>query len=99
MHGFARVSQWQFDSARRIDDFVELRLTLDLPNHSNLRLLAQVGPRLNIELQVMNTSNTEFTFEEALHSYLAVSRLPDVFIHRLPGAPFIGQLDQMRRET
>jgi glucose-6-phosphate 1-epimerase len=98
MHGFARTSQWQVDSARKTDSFVELGLTLDSPNHSNLRLLIQIGPRLHIELQVTSASNAPLTLEDALHSYFAVSDVHNVFIQGLSGTTFIDKTDQMLRK-
>jgi glucose-6-phosphate 1-epimerase len=99
MHGFARTSRWRVDLTKQIDDFVELRLTLESPKHSNLRFLTQVGPRLNIELQVSSASATPLTFEEAFHSYFAVSDVRNVFIQGLTGTAFIDKTDQMLRKT
>jgi glucose-6-phosphate 1-epimerase len=98
MHGFARTSLWQVDSANQTDSFLELRLSLDTAKHSKLRLLVQVGRRLHIELEVTSASETPITFEEALHSYFAVSDVRTVFIQGLSAATFIDKTDQMRRK-
>src|SRR2546423_9532148 len=52
MHGFARTSQWQVESTKATDNFIELTFRLD----DNLRYLVQVGKSLNLELQVTNSS-------------------------------------------
>ncbi len=98
MHGFARTSQWQVDFAQPIGDFVQLGLRLDSPQHSDLRLIILIGALLNIHLQATNVSNAPLTFEEAFHTYFAVSDVRNVFVQGLAGTTFIDKTDQTRRK-
>jgi glucose-6-phosphate 1-epimerase len=48
---------------------------------------------------VHNTSNRDFTFEQALHTYLAVGDVRQVWIDGLSGREFLDKTDTMRRKT
>ena len=98
MHGFARTSQWQVNLAQQIGDVVAMQFALDVPNHSSLRFFVLMGPQLDITLEVLNDSALPLTFEEAFHSYFAVSDVRNVFIEGLSRATFIDKTDQMSRK-
>ena len=48
-----------------------------------------VGPSLSLALTVRNPGPLPFTFEEALHSYFAVSDVRRVLLHGLEGVGFV----------
>ena len=48
-----------------------------------------VGPSLSLTLTVRNPGPLPFTFEEALHSYFAVSDVRQVLLHGLEGVGFV----------
>jgi glucose-6-phosphate 1-epimerase len=98
MHGFARTSPWIMNSAQSIGDLMQLGLTLQSPEHSNLRLIITIGARLNLTLEVTNVSNAPLTFEEAFHTYLAVSDVRNVMVQGVDGTTFIDKTDQMLRK-
>jgi len=94
MHGFARTSQWRIQSRILDDGVVGLRLLLDSYLHFTLR----VGSSLEMQLQVRNDAFCPVTFEEALHSYLAVSDARNISITGLAGKTFMDKTDNMIRK-
>src|SRR5579859_3068882 len=81
-HGFARLQEWEPISAKDTPSGVTeviLRLTSDAVTRRlwdgdfEVNYTVKVGSSLGLELRVRNTSNKPMQFEEALHSYLAVS--------------------------
>jgi glucose-6-phosphate 1-epimerase len=96
-HGFARTMEWSVAETKPTGSAVGITLALK-PSDSTRRWFAQefellytvtVGTRLEVSLEVRNRSTTEFTFEEALHTYLAVSDVRQVKIDGLDGVTFI----------
>jgi len=90
-HGWARLAEWTLLSATRGADDAEL--TFELTDRSvgvpagtaPMRLLyvVTVGARLTVELQVENRGAADLTFEEALHTYLAVADVTVASVHGL----------------
>ncbi|MFU8945347.1 D-hexose-6-phosphate mutarotase [Mycetocola zhadangensis] len=81
-HGWARIRDWTLISAT--DDGTDVRLAFALsdspetresawPHRFDARYEVVVGTRLTLSLSVINTSDSEFTYEEALHTYFAVA--------------------------
>jgi D-hexose-6-phosphate mutarotase len=60
-----------------------------LPQDFELRYTVTVGSSLNVTLEVRNRSNSGFTFEEALHTYLSVGDVRQATINGLDGRTFI----------
>lgn len=96
-HGFARLTEWQFtDAGEAADGTVELCFELDAakaaPGLWNAGLTAHycvsVGRELRMTLIVRNTSGAPVQFEEALHTYFAVSDVRNVSIEGLAGAVY-----------
>jgi glucose-6-phosphate 1-epimerase len=107
-HGFARLAEWHMESATQAaDGSVTLVLGLDAAKATNpawphayeLRYRVGVGGTLGLFLEVRNTSDGAITFEEALHTYLAVSDVRRVSIAGLAGADYLDKTDGMRRKT
>lgn len=97
-HGFARISTWTRESV--VDSLTEngtLSVTHTLPGSVAPDLLEQISvelkvtfaaDQLTLEFTVGNESERPFTFEAALHTYLAVSDIRQVQVHGLEGADF-----------
>ena len=97
MHGFVRLREWQIESASQDSDgSISLVLTLKSiaamralwPHYFGLRLAARIGPALEMSLEVYNTSNVAFTFEEALHTYFHVSDIRNTSVTGLEGQTY-----------
>ncbi len=96
-HGFARLHEWRLLEARtRPGAEVELvfELPLDAVDRSGWDYPAQVRYRvvisdtLRLSLEVTNLSSAAFTYEEALHTYLAVSDVRTVRLEGLAGTRY-----------
>jgi glucose-6-phosphate 1-epimerase len=107
-HGFARTSEWTIESTRlREDASVEIVLTLADDQASRdlfdaafqLRFRVTVGSQLQLQLEASNDGKTPFTFEEALHTYLAVGDVRQVSVHGLEHTAFIDKTDGFKRKT
>lgn len=96
-HGFARTLEWSVIEAKPIGSAVGLTLALSPPDATRrffphdfaLRYTMTVGANLTVSLEVQNRSGTEFTFEEALHTYLSVGDVRQVSIGGLAGRNYI----------
>lgn len=106
-HGFARTRTWRFQSGSILDDGrvrAELMLEDDEATRARwnsafaLRFRVTVGAALEMELEVQNTGDAAFRFEEALHTYLAVSDVRRVTVIGLSGAEYLDKTDGMRRK-
>jgi len=96
-HGLVRTRPWALHAIAREDG--RLRATLELfsdqstrgyfPHELRVSLDVVVGPALSLALTVRNTGPLPFTFEEALHSYFAVSDVRRILLHGLEGVGFV----------
>jgi glucose-6-phosphate 1-epimerase len=91
-HGFARTAVWQ----RVGSDGVIFTLEGE---GFEARFEAVPAERLSMALSVRNTSATAFRFEEALHTYFAVSSIYDVSVTGLEGVTYIDKTDGFRQKT
>jgi D-hexose-6-phosphate mutarotase len=107
MHGFARSRPWQLaTNGPGADGAVVLELALEddeatraaWPPAFSLRYRVSVGDVLTLALEVVNTSPAPFTFEAALHTYLAVGDIHAVTITGLEDTPYIDKVDAMTRK-
>jgi glucose-6-phosphate 1-epimerase len=101
LHGFARLADWSFVSAVDLDDVVTLTFRLthadvtDLPGAAawgqefELTYVVTFGAELTIVLTVRNTGPTDFSFEEALHTYFAVEDIRQVSVDGLAGTRYL----------
>src|SRR6267142_1186944 len=78
MHGFARTAQWQIEKTDLDANAAELIFSLD-----SLRYHVRISELLEMILEVRNSSSTPLVFEEALHTYFAVSDAREVGVHGL----------------
>ncbi len=100
-HGFARLADWRLVSAEEHDDAVTLTLELTeadaaavpaaakWPHPFTATLTVTFGRELAVALSVENTGGEEVSFEEALHTYLAVSDVRTATVQGLDGAAYL----------
>ena len=103
-HGFARTRDFTYRGAR-IDEAGRCELELALANDVQtealfpfafeLRLRVAFGATLQLELEVENRSGQSFGFEEALHSYFAVSDVKQAGVRGLQGARYADKVRNM----
>ncbi len=97
MHGFARTATWQ--RVRVSDDVattgrleVRHRLTADgfdsAPFSADL-VSEFTRDHLRVSLEVTNTGTADFSYEEALHTYLAVSDVARISLDGLDGCGYV----------
>ena len=106
-HGFARTSEWAVEGARQLaDGRVEITLALSSNNATReffdaafrLRFRVTIGAELEMELETSNQGKTPFTFEEALHTYLAVGCVQRASLFGLENTVFIDKTDGFKRK-
>jgi glucose-6-phosphate 1-epimerase len=107
-HGFARTALWSVESARLLNSgAVEIAFSLDADESSRalgfdafaVRFTATIGSELSMSLDVSNRSQSALVFEEALHTYFAVSNIRDVAVHGLEGTTYIDKTDSFSRKV
>ncbi|WEO77399.1 D-hexose-6-phosphate mutarotase [Cryobacterium sp. SO2] len=100
-HGFARLADWQLVEARETAEDVVLVFVLTdteatrasaWPHRFEARYTVTVGAELSLALEVTNRDTEPVTFEEALHTYLAVADIRQTTVSGLEGAPFTDRL-------
>ena len=99
-HGFARTAAWTVDGADDDGQDVTVRLALAdsdatrgsaWPHPFAALCTVVVGARLTVALEVTSTGDAPVTYEEALHTYLAVA---DVTAAEVTGLEGIAYLDK-----
>ncbi|QYF73242.1 D-hexose-6-phosphate mutarotase [Cryobacterium sp. PAMC25264] len=104
-HGFARLADWQLVEAHEAGDDVALVFVLTdtdasrasaWPHRFEARYTVTVGARLTLALEVTNRDTETVSFEEALHTYLAVADICQTEVAGLEGAPFTDRLSGPR---
>jgi len=107
-HGFARLANWSLVSAVDLDNDVTLTFRLthadipDLPAAADwaqefeLTYAVTFGAKLTVVLTVRNTGTTDFSYEEALHTYFAVDDITQVHVEGLDGARYLDKTATVR---
>jgi glucose-6-phosphate 1-epimerase len=108
MHGFARTADWDLVDVRK-GTHGSIAVVLELnssdstrkvwPYDFQLRYTVTIDHSLDLTLEVKNLSKSDFTFEEALHTYLTVGDVRKVSIDGLAGREFLDKTDSARRKT
>ena len=107
MHGFARILPWDLVEVTREPSGVleaRLELTADaaarggFQQELGMSLTVGVGRSLHLTLAVHNAGPAPARFEEALHSYFAVSDVTKVRVHGLEATPYIDKTEAMARK-
>ena len=106
-HGFARTLPWEVE-ALTADKLGAIALTLRLDaseatraqwsHEFVLRHRITFGAQLDMQLEVENLSAAPIQFEEALHTYLAVSDVREVGVTGLEDTAFLDKVDAMQRK-
>jgi glucose-6-phosphate 1-epimerase len=108
VHGVARINLWSLDSvAAESDGAIAVRLGLAsgpqtgalVPWAFALAFELRLGRTLSMSLSVTNPGETPVTFEEALHTYLAVGDVRQVSVAGLEGATYLDKVDGAIRKT
>jgi glucose-6-phosphate 1-epimerase len=107
MHGFARSRPWRLVVSESLPDgSVQVELGLDgdeatralWPHAFRARYRVTIGDTLAMALEVTNTAAAPFTFEAALHTYLAVGDVRTAAIGGLESTVYIDKVDAMTRK-
>ena len=108
VHGVARISAWNLDGAAlEPDGSVVIRLGLVCGTHASPHVLhdlrlayeLRLGRDLSMALTVTNPADVPTTFEEALHTYLAVGDVRQVSVAGLEGVTYVDKVDGAKRKT
>jgi glucose-6-phosphate 1-epimerase len=103
-----RISSWNLDGvALEPDGSVIVRLSLDSGTLASPHVLhdlrlayeLRLGRGLSMALTVTNPTDLPTTFEEALHTYLAVGDVRQVSVAGLEGAIYVDKVDGAKRKT
>jgi glucose-6-phosphate 1-epimerase len=107
-HGFVRAAPWQLDSVERSGPG-ELTMQLSItaaeatspfwPEPFRAVYAVSFGKTLAVTLAVQNRAGHEIVFEEALHTYFAVSDVAKVSVSGLGGTTYIDKVDGAQRKT
>ena len=107
-HGFVRAAPWKLEAVETgRSGEVTLRLGITeaeatspfWPAAYRAGYTVTFGPALSVELSVQNRSGQEIRFEEALHTYFAISDIAKVSVSGLGGTTYIDKVDGARRKT
>jgi glucose-6-phosphate 1-epimerase len=97
IHGFARLTEWNLAGAEQTKDgavVVNFRYSSDAGTRKQwghdfeVNYRVKIGAALEMELRVHNPSKQPLRFEEALHTYLAVSDVRHIGIAGLAGTTY-----------
>lgn len=107
-HGFARITKWRRTDVSETDGALVVEYELDetitgeqpnWPHPYRATFRASFGrDELAMSLTVENTGEKEFSFEEALHTYLSVGDVRSVRITGLEGAEYLDKVTGERAE-
>ena len=103
-HGFARLQDWTLAFAAMAGDDLHLTFTLAPTEISrslgfdNFHLAYQlsIGRALTMQLTVANEAPTPLVFEEALHTYYAVTDIHEINITGLDGVTYLDKVDDFK---
>lgn len=100
-HGFARTAAWQ--RVGLADEVagtgrLEVRYRLDSTGFDSAPFVAELAAEftrdhLRVSLSVTNTGTADFSYEEALHTYLAVSDVARISLDGLDGCSYVDKVD------
>ncbi|HVH81040.1 MAG TPA: D-hexose-6-phosphate mutarotase, partial [Stellaceae bacterium] len=95
-HGWARNTLWQLDEVEAGGDAVTFALSLARDGFE-LNYRVSFGTQLHLTLAAVNSSASPMAFEEALHTYFAVSDVERISISGLGASEFIDKTGNMQR--
>ena len=101
-HGFVRARDWVLES-ESIDEEGTCKVALTLaddaqslaawPHAFSARFVAIAGRQLRLALEIRNSGASPFTFEAALHTYLAVSDVRRIRLRGLENTEYLDKVD------
>jgi glucose-6-phosphate 1-epimerase len=102
-HGFARIEDWTLAFAAIAGEDLHLTFTLAPSqlsrdfgfDHFRVAFRLIIGRSLTMQLTVANDAETALVFEEALHTYFAVSDIREVTVSGLEPTGFLDKTDNM----
>ena len=106
-HGFARTAPWHLDSVEaggREQLALSLSLTADdvgsaiWPEPFRAIYRVTFAQTLSLHLILQNRATHPILFEEALHTYFAISDISDAVVSGLAGTTYIDKTDMARRK-
>ena len=107
-HGFARTAAWHLDGVETAGSG-SLTLTLSLgdadvgspfwPERFRATYTVTFAQTLSLRLAVQNRAMHPILFEEALHSYFAISNVTEIAVSGLAGTTYIDKTDADRRKV
>jgi len=106
-HGFARTAPWHLDSVEGVGrESVTLSFSLAAddvrsaiwPEPFRAIYTVTFAQILSLRLIVQNRAARPIHFEEALHTYFAISDISDTVVSGLAGATYIDKTDMARRK-
>lgn len=98
-HGFARSALWSLESTRLTPDgAVELALFLPPGETPAARARFSFGSSLHMELEIRNDTGSQFRYEEAFHTYFAVSDIHQTQVTGLEETTYIDKTDGFARK-
>ena len=107
-HGFARTAMWHLDRVETAGSG-SLTLTLSLgdgdvgspfwPERFRATYTVTFAQTLSLRLAVQNRAMHPILFEEALHSYFAISNVTEIAVSGFAGKTYIDKTDADRRKV
>lgn len=103
-HGFVRTKAWELESIIHEGNAVAVALSTGnaeatrpwFPHDFRAEYRATIGAQLRLELTVINTGQTPFAFEEALHTYYRVGDIQRIRLATLDGVAYQDNADSNR---
>jgi glucose-6-phosphate 1-epimerase len=105
-HGFARIQNWTLAFAALAGDDLHLTFTLSPTevskslgfDHFRLAYQLTIGHTLTMQLTVANDATTPLIFEEALHTYYAVTDIHEINVSGLEGINYLDKVDNLQKK-
>ena len=106
-HGFARTMEWEVARVGGDQDAVEVKLQLVADEHTKslwpgkfvAEYLVSLSDKLTLSLEVRNAGDADFTYEQALHTYLRVDDVRDTTVTGLGGLTYRDKTDGFREQV
>lgn len=92
-HGTVRQVLWTLDSVTRDNQGVVTAALSLATDRFRIVHRVRVADTLRMELEVTNTGSDVFEFEEALHTYFAVSDVRQISIEGTQGLPYLSKVE------
>jgi glucose-6-phosphate 1-epimerase len=104
-HGIVRLREWRVDRVWTLDSgAIAARFAFESDGETNevwphdfvLQLTVSVSDRLGVRLEVYNSGAEAFTITEALHTYLQISAVKEVWIDGLDNTEYVDTVPESR---